>query len=289
MNKFALGTVQFGQKYGISNKIGQVSFNEVKRVLKYAKKININLIDTAISYGDSEKIIGNVGIKTFKVVTKLPAPSQDTFDIEKWVRNEVKFSLNRLGLKSIYGLLIHNSKSLLSNSGEKILKTLYKLKSEGTIKKVGLSVYDPSEIEKMKELIKLDIVQIPLNIFDQRFLISGWLSKLFKNDIEIHARSIFLQGLLLMSQKNCTYKFGKWHSLWKLWYEWLNDNRITALEATTRYALSMKEISKVIVGVESKAQLEKIVLASNGKLPSIPLELSVNDMNLLNPSNWKKL
>lgn len=289
MNKLALGTVQFGQKYGVSNKIGQVSFDEVKKVLKYAKKININLIDTAISYGDSEKIIGNVGIKTFKVVTKLPAPSRDIFDIEKWVRNEVKFSLNRLGLKSIYSLLIHNSESLLSNSGEKIVKTLYKLKSEGTIEKVGLSIYDPSEIDTMKELIKPDIVQIPLNIFDQRFLISGWLSKLFKNNIEIHARSIFLQGLLLMSQKNRTCKFSKWNSLWKLWHEWLNDNRITALEAATRYAFSLKEISKVIVGVESKTQLEKILLASNGKLPSIPLELSVNDMNLLNPSNWKKL
>jgi aryl-alcohol dehydrogenase-like predicted oxidoreductase len=74
-----------------------------------------------------------------------------------------------------------------------------------------------------------------------------------------------------------------------LWHEWLIDNKITALEAATRYALSLKEISKVIVGVESKEQLKKIVLASNGNLPSIPRELYTNDVNLLNPSNWKKL
>ena len=141
----------------------------------------------------------------------------------------------------------------------------------------------------MKNLIKPDIIQIPLNILDQRFLNSGWLSRLFKNDIEIHARSIFLQGLLLMSPQNRAYKFNQWYAMWKLWHEWLNDHRITALEATTRYAFSFKEISKVIVGVDSKDQLEKIVLASNGKLPPIPLGLSVNDLNLLNPSNWKKL
>ena len=289
MNKIALGTAQFGKNYGISNKIGQVSFENAKKILKFAKNIDIDLIDTAISYGNSEKIIGNVGIRDFKIVTKLPAPSVDVVDIQKWVNEQINFSLKKLGIKSLYGLLVHNSESLIGSSGEKILKSLEKLKSEKIIKKVGISIYEPSELDKMQELFKPDIIQIPLNIFDQRFLSSGWLTKLFKSDIEIHSRSIFLQGLLLMSQQERFYKFNKWDGMWKVWHEWLSDNRITALEATTRFAFSLKEISKVIVGVETKEQLEKIMLASNGKLPSIPAELSINDINLLNPSNWKKL
>ena len=118
---------------------------------------------------------------------------------------------------------------------------------------------------------------------------NGTITALHKKNIDVHARSIFLQGLLLMSQQKIPNKFKPWSSLWKMWHEWLNDNRITALEATLRYALSIKEISKVIVGVDSKDQLEQIVISSEGILPKIPLELCTNDVNLLNPSNWIKL
>ena len=92
-----------------------------------------------------------------------------------------------------------------------------------------------------------------------------------------------------MSKQNRPEKFNRWSSLWKIWHEWLNDNRITALEASIRYALSIKEISKVIVGVDTKEQLEQILIASDGILPKVPSELYTNDVDLLNPSNWKKL
>ena len=92
-----------------------------------------------------------------------------------------------------------------------------------------------------------------------------------------------------MSQQNRPNKFNRWSGLWKIWHEWLNDNRITALEATIRYVLSVKEISRVIVGVDTKYQLEQIMIASNGTIPQIPMELYTSDVDLLNPSNWKKL
>jgi aryl-alcohol dehydrogenase-like predicted oxidoreductase len=289
VNKLALGTVQFGLKYGIANKIGQIRFEDVKKILQFARNVNIDLIDTAISYGDSEKVIGDVSIKDFKFVSKLPTLPKSDVNINSWIEDEIQFSLKRLGIQSLYGFLIHRSEDLLGNSGKKIINALKKLKSKGIVKKIGVSIYEPSELEKLTGLIELDIVQAPLNIIDQRLLSSGWLSKLYKNNIEVHTRSVFLQGLLLMSWQKRSLRFSRWNNLWKIWHEWLNDNQITALEATIRYALSIKEVSKVIVGVDSEEQLRQIILASDGKLPPIPPELVIDDISLLNPSNWDKI
>jgi aryl-alcohol dehydrogenase-like predicted oxidoreductase len=290
MNKLALGTAQFGMSYGIANQHGKIKLENIKDIIKTAREKNIDLVDTAISYGNSENIIGKIGILDFKFVTKLPSlPKIKVANISFWVEDQIKLSLKRLGIQSLYGLLVHRSEDLLGDKGETILNALNNLKSRGLIKKIGISIYESSELEKLTNQIKLDIVQAPLNIVDQRLINSGWLSKLYEADVEVHIRSVFLQGLLLMSKQNRPNKFNRWKNLWKMWHEWLNDNRITALEATLRYALSIKEISKVIVGVDSKDQLEQIVISSEGILPKIPLELCTNDVNLLNPTNWTKL
>lgn len=290
INKLALGTAQFGMSYGVANQNGKIKLEDIKDILKLAKEKNIDLVDTAIAYGDSEKIIGNIGILDFKFVSKLPLfPKKEDANVISWVDDQIKLSLKRLRIKSLYGLLIHRSEDLLGGTGKKIVNALNKLKAKGIVKKIGISIYDPSELKKLTDLIKVDIIQAPLNIIDQRFINSGWLSKLYKSDVEVHIRSVFLQGLLLMSKKNRPQKFNRWKSLWKIWHEWLNDNKITALEATIRYALSIKKISKVIVGVDSKKQLQQIILASEGKLPPIPSELFMSDINLLNPSNWDKI
>jgi hypothetical protein len=115
------------------------------------------------------------------------------------------------------------------------------------------------------------------------------LSILQNRGIEVHARSVFLQGLLLMSEQNIPSKFKYWSHLWKIWHDWLKDNQITALEATIRYAVSIQEITKVLVGVDNTNQLKEIIAASSGELPNIPSELFIDDIDLLNPSSWNKL
>jgi len=290
MKKLALGTAQFGMSYGIANQHGKIKLENIKDIIKIAREKNIDLVDTAIAYGDSERIIGKIGILDFKFVTKLPSlPKIEVANISFWVEDQIKLSLKRLGIQSLYGLLIHRSEDLLGDKGEKIVNALNNLKARGLVKKIGISIYDSSELEKLTNQIKVDIVQAPLNIIDQRLINSGWLSKLYKADVEVHIRSVFLQGLLLMSKQNRPHKFNRWKNLWKIWHEWLNDNQITALEATIRYALSVENISKVIVGVDSKKQLQQIILASDGKLPPIPPGLFMDDINLLNPSNWNKI
>jgi aryl-alcohol dehydrogenase-like predicted oxidoreductase len=184
---------------------------------------------------------------------------------------------------------VHNASDLLKPGSKKLFDQLESLKQAEKIKKIGVSVYDNKQLQSILENFDIDIVQLPFNILDKRLIDSGMLSILQNRGIEVHARSVFLQGLLLMSNQDRPRKFHRWNALWKIWYEWLNDNQITALEATIRHAVSMPEISKVLVGVDTKDQLKEIIIASDGIFPNIPAELYTNDVNLLNPSNWDRL
>ncbi len=95
-----------------------------------------------------------------------------------------------------------------------LLKTI---KLNGLVKKIGISIYDPSECEQVMNLARIDIVQAPLNIVDRRLVVSGWLSRLHSEEIEIHTRSVFLQGLLLMPRNKIPKIFDRWFRAWDQW------------------------------------------------------------------------
>ena len=291
MSKLGLGTVQFGTDYGLNSLDGQVRPQEVKKILNYARSKQIVLLDTAPAYGNSEEILGGINNSEFQVVTKTRH-----FDTLKITNDEVSLlnqdfnnSLKKLNQIKIYGLLIHNADDLLKPGGEKILDLLQKFKQTNKLMKVGVSVYDHIKLHSILDNFDIDMVQLPFNIIDRRMLDSGMLTSLYKKGIEVHARSVFLQGLLLMSGKLMPSKFNRWSNLWKLWHEWLHDNQISPVEASVRYAISFSEIAKVLVGVDSVNQLKEIYKASSGTLPKIPDELQTTDADLLNPSNWGKL
>jgi aryl-alcohol dehydrogenase-like predicted oxidoreductase len=293
MSNLVLGSVQFGTDYGISSITGQVGVSEIKKILSYAHAQNINIIDTAPSYGRSEQILGETNNYDFKFVTK--TRHFNNYEINKddliLIKKDFYRSLKHLKQKNIYGVLIHNSRDLLKKNGEKLFNQLSELKQDNKVKKIGVSIYEESHLRTILDNFDIDLVQLPFNILDRRLIDNGLLLNLQKRGVEVHARSVFLQGLLLMSETNRPNKFNKWSNLWQTWHQWLHDNRITALEASIKYAISMPLISKVLVGVETKSQLEEIVIAStsNIALPEIPSELYTCDANLLNPVNWKKL
>lgn len=287
MSKLALGTAQFGQKYGIANKIGQINVTEIDRILQLAKKVNIDLIDTSITYGDSEKIIGNAVVKDFKFVTKLPIVPRDCKDIDAWVKEKIQSSLKRLGTKSLYGLLINSSENLLNDTSKKLINAINKVKINGFVKKIGISVYDPSECEKIMRQTRIDIVQAPLNLVDQRLITSGWLSRLHSEEIEIHTRSVFLQGLLLMPRNKIPNIFNRWSRVWDQWTLELERNKLNAVGVCLLYPLSIPEINRVIVGVDNSAQLKSIIKSSKSHQSKIDWSfMSCNDEKLINPTNW---
>jgi aryl-alcohol dehydrogenase-like predicted oxidoreductase len=288
--RIALGTVQFGIPYGIANKTGQVKPHTVKSILNRAKLSGIDTLDTAVAYGDSEKCLGQLGTIGWRVISKLPScPTNEYRSISKWVRNQVQGSLDRLKSKSIYGLLLHHPEELNKAGGNNLWSTLLSLKEEEVIEKIGFSIYDPIELEHLLNSFQPDLIQAPYSIFDQRLVTTGWLSRLIEMDIEVHIRSVFLQGLLLMEPTTRPGKFNSWSNLWDIWDKWLLDNKISALEACLAFAMAESNISRIIVGVENITQLEEILLAAGTKILEFPKELNTTDPNLLNPSNWDLL
>ena len=145
--KLALGTAQFGMSYGINNIVGQVSQQAAQQILQYASLVGIHTIDTAISYGSSEQCLGLAVVDAFEVITKLPPIPDSCDNVEDWVLREVEGSLNRLGIVSLYGLMLHRPDQLYGQMGERVLASLMRLKEAGLVKKIGVSVYDPGEFD----------------------------------------------------------------------------------------------------------------------------------------------
>ena len=197
-----LGTVQFGLDYGISNTCGKTLEYSAKQILQYAHDKNIDMIDTAAEYGNSESIVGRSINKNdnWRIITKTPHFFDNCIDNTNVKQLEESFSksLLNLGKQHIYGLLIHSCEDLLKPGGELLFKKMTELKENGLVKKIGVSIYNKEQLNAVLDNFNIDLVQLPINIFDQQLLIDGYLKKIKDNDIEIHARSIFLQGLLLM-------------------------------------------------------------------------------------------
>ena len=285
--KLAIGTAQLGSAYGIANTSGILPEKEMKKILDRATLEGINTIDTAKSYGESEIILGNSCVDNFKVITKLPTVPDNCLNIEKWVDNYIERSLISLKLKKIYGILLHNPNQLLSDSGKVLFRALESYKKNGVISKIGISIYSPSQLDLILPKFSIDIVQAPFNIVDRRILNSGWLEKLSKKNIETHIRSVFLQGLLLMQYEKIPNQFSNWNRVWLKWKNWLLDNEISPVHACISFVDSFQEVDKIIVGFDSFAHFDQIIVASK-KLPiNNIINIELEDELLINPSYWR--
>lgn len=284
--KLALGTAQFGLNYGISNSSGKISTEKAVDLLSYAKCNGIDTLDTAIAYGDSEQALGSIGVDGWQVITKLPALPESETDVESWVERQLQGSLSRLGISNVYGLLLHRPQQLLERSGPALIHALERLKQQGLVKKVGVSIYQPDELGSLCDIMELDLVQAPLNVLDRRLIDSGWLAKLKAQNIEVHVRSVFMQGLLLMPAALRPEKFMRWQKLWAEWDSWLASNKLDPVAVCLGFVQSEPCVDKLIVGVENAAQLENIIKASAIKSPRVPASISSLDINLLNPARW---
>jgi aryl-alcohol dehydrogenase-like predicted oxidoreductase len=285
-DRLALGTVQFGLQYGIANRVGKVPFNEVRSILRKAGSMGIDTLDTAIAYGDSEGVLGRAGVQGWSIVTKLPALPEGCDNVGGWVEAQVQGSLNRLDVGVLDGVLLHRPLQLLGNFGQPLLSALELLKKRGIVRKIGISIYGPDELEKLEGVMQFDLVQSPLNIMDRRLIESGWARRLKEQGVELHARSIFLQGLLLMAPEKVPGQFARWAAVLDGWTSWLNETDLSPLQACLGYAMSVPEIDKVVVGVDNVEQLAEILAISDRTLPEPPRWATPVDPDLLNPAHW---
>lgn len=289
MKRLALGTAQFGLSYGIANKDGQVPRSTAQRMLQLAAAKGIDTLDTAIAYGDSECCLGSIGVERFQVVTKIPAVPDGCVEVSRWVKEQFAASLTRLGVSAVYGLLLHRPQQLLEQDGKALYETLQELKDAGQVQKIGVSIYDPDELELLTSQYHFDLVQAPFNLIDRRLHTSGWLQRLKHEGVEIHTRSAFLQGLLLMPLAAIPTQFAIWADLWNKWHDWLSRCNVSAAQASLAFPLSFPEIHRVVVGADSVKHLEQILNAVAGvALDGLP-DLQCDSEDLINPARWRRL
>lgn len=278
--KLALGTVQFGLDYGITNNGGQVAIDEVRNILTVAKNNKIDTLDTASGYGNSEQVLGKIGVNNYQIITKTISLESD---VDK-VINGFHKSLKSLGQKQVKGLLVHDINDIENNQFDTLFRKLNALKQQGLVEKIGFSAYTPEQVNFLLGNFDFDIIQVPFNVFDTRLIQGGQLQALKSKAVEIHARSVFLQGVLLDFDNLSDY-FATWKKQFTEYQTIVKDRGLSLLEYALNFALSTQEMDKILVGVNSENQLKEIVQAA--KKQNSLVAYPIGDINLLNPSLWK--
>ncbi len=286
--KISIGTAQFGKKYGISNKNGKTKKSEIDKILKIAKQQDINSIDTAQNYLNVENTIGSYNLNDFKISTKISEIDKENIKTNKdYIYNKIIQSIHNLKIKKIDTIFLHNTNDLLSRNGDKYFEDLIRSKKNKLVNKIGITVYSIKEINEIISNFDIDVVQCPFNIFDNRLVESGMYNVLVEKKIEIEVRSIFLQGLLLMNAENIPLQFQSFKKIFKLWFEFLENNQISQLGACINFVKKFKKIKRVIIGVENSSQFVEIIKSFNKNDYIDFPKMSSNQIKLINPNLWK--
>ena len=293
--ELSLGTAQWGIKYGITNDTGKIKQDEIDKIVQYCLNNNIKFFDTARDYGNCEKIIGVLNKKysgRIKTISKIK-----NFKLEN--NNFDKKSIRKLILKthentfqnSIEGILVHDDSIVNHKYFPDIWEVLVELKNEQKIKKIGISTYKNNLDQSLFEKYKFDIIQLPYNIYDQYRSENGFLKKLKSNNIEIHVRSVFLQGLLLLNYKKLKGIFSCIREHQKKMHNFFESHGMTIMEGCLRAVVQNNDIDKIILGCDNVLQLKEIhqtfLDVTNFKKDVNFKEFMISNKKIINPGLWK--
>lgn len=286
IHKLILGTAQLGLNYGINNIIGKPAFEEANQILELAFEKGIRTLDTAGAYGDSHRVIGNYHNKNsknkFKIITKLPK-SFDKLNLN----SIISVYLQELNVERIEVLMFHSFESYKNYSDE-----IESLKSNSFVNKIGVSVYSNEEIEFLINDLRIDLVQLPFNLFDNNNKRGKIIKKLKDSGKTVHTRSVFLQGLFFKKNdsENMTVKNLK--SELKNLLIISKKYKIGVPEMSLLYCLKQDNIDMVLFGVESTNQLienlKSVQYGLDHKLIREIESINIKNNNFLNPSLWNK-
>ena len=283
INKIVLGTVQFGLNYGINNSIGMPTITEMSEIFKMANFLHIDMLDTAHVYGNAESKVGEFSGGNYKVVTKFSKVTN-----EEELFNEFQISLNNLKTNSVYGYMAHSADTLIQNP--KLWQSLQKLQLENKTQKIGYSLYSPEQLMKLLDLNLIpDLVQIPYSLLDRKFEV--FLPKLVGLGVEIHVRSVFLQGLYFMDLEKLPIKLLPLKSQLQKLHSCCNTHNVEIGSLALNYVVSNPNIHKVVIGIDSSLQLKQNINAienwhHNQQLLDCVNDINIENVELLNPANW---
>lgn len=280
-SKISIGTAQFGMSYGLLNRYGQVACNEAYKILTTAYQNGIRAIDTSGDYGTSEILLGQLFARNSDL--KFEVYSKNASDN---ILNSYNDTISKIG--RLDGYFLHYFRSF--KECPQIWDEMLLLRDSGKVKKIGFSLYTQDELEYLlAKNVDFNVVQLPFSIFDKRFL--PYFELLEKKGIQIQVRSVFLQGLFFKASKMLPEKLqplGKYLDSLK---EYCRTSQSDVESLALNYALSVPNISKVVLGVHSHEQLQRNinVLKDNLSQPALDFiaSIDVKELELLNPSNWK--
>jgi hypothetical protein len=284
--KIILGSANYEQAYGVKRNI--IKKYEIRKLFKFAFRNKIKTIDTSPLYNKSEKIIGSLNNNRFKIISKIPKTPRNIKkkNIKKWLKHNAKDSLKNLKIKKFDCLLLHNADILLSKNGDEIYKSLKNMKEISMTRKIGISIYDFNQLNKILKRFKFDLIQAPLNILDQRLIQTGWLKELKKRKIEVHARSIFLQGILLLKHNQLPKKLKQLNKNWIKWEAWLKKNKLSPLQACLSFVFNQHQLDGIVLGFNNTKQLKQILKLKKVKSNlSLPV-LNIKNKKLIDPRTW---
>ena len=283
--KIALGTAQLGFEYGIANTAGRVSRDEAARILDTAERGGVRLLDTAPAYGDSEEVLGALGAagrfaiatKTVRLGMKGAAGVEEAFTR----------SLEKLRTGSVHTLFVHAAADLAGTAGRALAECLRSLRAAGRVERLGVSVYSAAELARALTVLDVNAVQVPVNVLDQRLVADGTLERLKARGIEIHARSAFLQGVLVTDAARLPAYFDPIRPRLAAWRSFCAERGLTPLQAALGFVCGIAAIDHVVCGVESAAQLEEILRVARPLAVADFRELALDDPDFVDPSRWR--
>jgi aryl-alcohol dehydrogenase-like predicted oxidoreductase len=281
--KLALGTVQFGLKYGINNHKGIPTDYEISSILQHAKLNGIDMLDSASAYGNAELKIGELSSDEFKIVSKF----SDVFS-ENEFKNQLNNTLIAINKDTIYAYLAHNAHQLIKNPF--LWQSLLLQKQKGYIGKIGYSLYKPEQLEILLNLEMIpDIVQLPYSLLDRKF--EPYFENLKSLGVEVHVRSVFLQGLYFIDLNKLPVKFESLRNELSQLKEICIDNNISIGSLSLNFVYNNPQIDKVVIGVDSLDQLIKNLnflneSKSNNDLTEKVKSIKIISPEMLNPANW---
>ena len=284
------GTAQLVQGYGLDN--AYINKVELEKIFTILNLNNIIYIDTAVNYHDVLKKLGKFDLSKFKIINKFPKiKSNSEEDMRKEIEIFFELSLKNLNINKIDTVLLHDLEDIKNNEKVNLFLNIFNdYKIKNYVSKFGISIYDPKFIQDINYIDKIDVIQAPYNLIDREIEEKDFLKIINQKKIEIHARSIFLQGLLLAKNDLLYSKFKKWMPIWNKWDDFKNKYYyVDPAEICFNFVKSKNFIDKIIIGVNSCQQLQNIMKYKSSEIIYNFPNLLSRDRNLIYPYNWSKI
>ncbi len=282
--KLGLAAAQFGLDYAVSNPRGRPPETEVGEMLAIAARGGVSVLDTALA-GRAERVIGELMPRPcpFRVVVKTARCDRGADFVEAEARN----SLKRLGLERAHAILVEQAGDLFSPHGPAMWDRMKAMRDEGLFERIGVSVYASDDPVGVARRFRPDIVQAPASLLDQRLLVNGALAELADTGIEVHLRSIFLQGALFLPPDRLPVALQAASRGLSRVRRMIAEGRSDPLQAALGFALARPEADAVIVGVTTASELQAVVAAANSPPPDLDWdEMALEDPTALDGDKW---